>query len=338
MGKPTIYQIVRQTLGRAFRETGQALDRVGIKGRQMALTKRVIGDDPLFYQDHLSRHRQQMPLLRRGRPVISSDVAFLAPCATLIGSVHIGKNSSIFYKSILRADNCDNADAFRNGSRIGGGRMESIETNIPLGEMKDDSTNDDAVAADIGDGVADQKPRSYHSSEWDLDLDRFTRNKSNATGGGIFIGEDTNIQDNCIIDSKRDHTRIGNGVTVGHLSSIHSATIHDHCVIGMGVLVQEGVTVEEESFIAAGANVPKNTTVKSGELWVGNPAKKLRQLTSIERARLQHHAQAYVGVASNQKEVMSLGGNLPQSLAPYLSIGNEENNEDFSEENNTSAI
>jgi carbonic anhydrase/acetyltransferase-like protein (isoleucine patch superfamily) len=59
--------------------------------------------------------------------------------------------------------------------------------------------------------------------------------------------EHTNIQDGCIIDSTKYHTKIGNGVTVGHLASIHSATIHDHCLIGMGSLihVQEGVVVNE---------------------------------------------------------------------------------------------
>jgi carbonic anhydrase/acetyltransferase-like protein (isoleucine patch superfamily) len=295
MGKPSIYQKVRQTLGRAFRETGQALDRAGIKGQQMAVTRRVIGDDPVIYQDHLSRHRQQMPLLKRGKPVVSPDVAFLAPCATLIGSVHIGAGSSVFYKSILRADNCDRAEAFHrnndNDIAIGSGSEQSEST--ALSKQNDDSNNtSDAVvsAEEFDDQPA--TTASPHPEEWDLDPDRFIRNMSNATGGGIFIGEATNIQDGCIIDSTKDHTRIGNGVTVGHLASIHSATIHDHCLIGMGSLLQEGVVVQEESFIAAGANISKNTVVGSGELWVGNPARKIRDLTSKERERLHYQADA----------------------------------------------
>lgn len=290
MGKPTIYQKVRQTLGRAFRETGQALDRAGIKGQQMAVTRRVIGDDPVIYQDHLSRHRQQMPLLRRGKPVVSPDVAFLAPCATLIGSVHIGAGSSVFYKSILRADNCDRAEAFhRNNNAIGSGSEQSESTALSKQNDSNNNTSDAVVSVEEFD---DQPAASPHPEEWDLDPDRFVRNMSNATGGGIFIGEATNIQDGCIIDSTKDHTRIGNGVTVGHLASIHSATIHDHCLIGMGSLLQEGVVVQEESFIAAGANVSKNTVVGSGELWVGSPARKIRDLTSKERERLHYQADA----------------------------------------------
>ena len=242
MGKPTVYQRLRQGLGRAFRETGQALDRAGIKGKQMAITSRVIGDDPVIYQDHLSRHRQQMPLLRRGKPVVSKDVAFLAPCATLIGTVHVGAGSSIFYKSILRADNCDNAEAFNanhddeidpNLAIEGGQTSASNENSGDTSALKELVTVDEDDEDDL------EPSRKMHPSEWDLDEHRFQKTNSTATGGGIFIGEETNIQDGCIIDSSKDHTRIGNGVTVGHLVSIHSATVEDHCLIGMGALLQE---------------------------------------------------------------------------------------------------
>ncbi|KAL3937097.1 MAG: hypothetical protein SGBAC_007723 [Bacillariaceae sp.] len=266
MGPPTVVQRFRQTLGRALRETGQALDRLGIKGHQLAVTKQSIGDEPVIYEDNLSRHRHQMPLLRRGRPVISQDVAFLAPCSTLIGSVHVGAGSSIFYKSILRADNCENA--------------ESFSTDEPKSEG------------------------------WELDPERFTRQHTLAIGGGIFIGENTNIQDGCIIDAVTSHTTIGNGVTVGHMASIHSATVHDNCLIGMGSLLQEGVIVKEEAFIAAGAVIPKDTVVEAGELWAGKPARKLRDLTPEERQKLHYQANEYVGVAGTHKDVMELGGNL----------------------------
>ena len=304
MGKPTIYQRLRQGLGRAFRETGQALDRSGIKGKQLVLTQRMVGDDPVIYQDHLSRHRQQMPLLRRGKPVVSPQVAFLAPCATLIGTVHVGAGSSIFYKSILRADNCDNAEAFRRDQiDADSNNNNDMDPNLAIkkgssGGESSDSSNDTAATRELAtirdeeDYKIDEEPRKRHPSEWDLDEERFQKTNSTATGGGIFIGKETNIQDGCIIDASKDHTRIGNGVTVGHLASIHSATVGDHCLIGMGALLQEGVVVEEESFVAAGANIPKHTTVGSGELWVGSPARKIRDLTLHEREKLHYQADA----------------------------------------------
>ena len=234
---------IRHTLGRALRETGQALDRVGIRGRDQALKKRIVGDDPHIFDDFLSRHRHQMPLLERGRPKISPDVAYLAPCSSLIGTVRIGAGSSVWYGAILRGDYGENASSFRRD---------------------------------------DDEP-------WLLNENRFV-DGSSSVGGGIYIGEDSNVQDGCVITARKGHTVIGNGVTIGHLAQIHSSTVHDHSLIGMGSMILEGSVVEEESFVAGGAVVPPNTRIPSGELWVGNPARKLRNLTEEERAKLHYQA------------------------------------------------
>ena len=58
----------------------------------------------------------------------------------------------------------------------------------------------------------------------------------------------------------------------------------------MGALLQKGVVVNEESFVAAGAIVPRNTVIESGELWAGSPARKLRDLTPEEREKLHFQA------------------------------------------------
>jgi carbonic anhydrase/acetyltransferase-like protein (isoleucine patch superfamily) len=63
-------------------------------------------------------------------------------------------------------------------------------------------------------------------------------------------------------------------------------------ISGMGALIQEGVVVNEESFVAAGAVVPKGTVIESGELWAGVPARKLRDLTPKEREKLHYQASA----------------------------------------------
>jgi gamma-carbonic anhydrase len=240
----------RQTLGRALRETGQNMDRLGIRVESVFLQERRFGDDdPFFYKDHLSRHRQLLPLLKYGQPLISHDVAYLAPCATMIGSVRIGAGSSVWYKAVLRADECDNGSSYETGE---------AEGNV-----------------------------------WTLDPERFTDYRikdGDKIGGGIFIGENTNVQDSAVITARVGHTQIGNGVTIGHLAQIHSATIQDHCLIGMGSVINEGCEIQSESFIAAGAVLPAKTVVQSGELWAGIPARKLRELTAEQRAKLHYQA------------------------------------------------
>lgn len=300
---PTIWQRSRQTLGRSFRETGQALDRLGVKTASLAVTKHNYYDDPVIYEDHLSRHRHQFPLLWSGRPLVHKDVAYLAPCSTLIGSVHVGKGSSIWYGAILRADECANSDSFYNNNKS----KENDEGN---------GDNDDEA--------------------WELNDDRYS-DRIDHHGGGIFIGDNTNIQDNCIVTSRQNHCRIGDGVTVGHLAQIHSATVEDYCLIGMGAIIKENAVIEAESFVGAGCVVESGQIVKSGELWVGNPGRKLRDLSQDERKRLHYQSSAYVDVATGQHGVMALGGNCTQDMleeaaAAAKAAAAEEEEEDDEEQ------
>lgn len=274
MGPPSVLQRFRQIVGRAFRETGQALDRLGVKTASLAVTPHDYYDDPVVYEDHLSRHRHQFPLLWSGKPMISADVAYLAPCSTLIGSVHIGPGASVWYGAVLRADECANAESFDS---------------------------------DTG--------------EFELDERRF-RDRTHHHGGAIFVGANSNIQDGCILTARSNHCRIGNGVTVGHLAQIHSATVEDYCLIGMGSIIQEGARIETEAFVAAGAVIGKGQVVKSGELWVGNPGRKIRDLSAAEREKLHYQSSEYVLVATNQRGVMELGGNL--SEAELLAAADED--------------
>ncbi|XP_044475765.1 gamma carbonic anhydrase 1, mitochondrial-like [Mangifera indica] len=86
------------TLGRAIytvgfwiRETGQALDRLGC---------RLQGN--YYFHEQLSRHRTLMNIVDKA-PVVDKD-AFVAPSASIIGHVQVGRGSSIWYGCVLRGD------------------------------------------------------------------------------------------------------------------------------------------------------------------------------------------------------------------------------------------
>ena len=65
---------------------------------------------------------------------------------------------------------------------------------------------------------------------------------------------------------------------------LQSCVVKDNCLIGMNAVVQEGSIIEENSMIAAGAVVLPETHVPSGQLWAGNPAKYVRDVTEDEVA------------------------------------------------------
>jgi gamma-carbonic anhydrase len=76
-------------MGVAIRETGQALDRLGL----------VIADNEIF-RDHISRHRPIMNLYDK-RPIAAIDV-FVAPNASVIGQVLLLGEVSVWYGAVIR--------------------------------------------------------------------------------------------------------------------------------------------------------------------------------------------------------------------------------------------
>lgn len=112
----------------------------------------------------------------------------------------------------------------------------------------------------------------------------------------IRIGESTNIQDGTVIHvtQGRFATIIGDFVTVGHSVVLHGCTIKDRCLIGIGAIVLDDVTIGEESFIAAGSLVTPGTLIPPRSMVMGAPAKIRRQVSDEEVARINEHWQHYV--------------------------------------------
>lgn len=102
----------------------------------------------------------------------------------------------------------------------------------------------------------------------------------------IVIGARTNIQDGSIVhcDSPMPGapdgypTIIGDDVLIGHMAMIHGCMIGNRGFIGLGAIVMNGCTVEEDGMLGAGALLPEGKTIGPKELWVGRPAKLVREL------------------------------------------------------------
>ncbi len=111
----------------------------------------------------------------------------------------------------------------------------------------------------------------------------------------IRIGHESNIQDGCIVHVNSDiPTIIGNKVTIGHNVHLHACHLHDESLIGSGAIVLDGAVVESHAQVAAGALVAPGKTVRTGELWGGIPARKLRDLTPEEIEWIPGNADWYV--------------------------------------------
>ena len=119
----------------------------------------------------------------------------------------------------------------------------------------------------------------------------------------IRIGRGSNVQDGTVIhvDRRKHPTHIGDGVLIGHLCLIHGCTIESNAFVGMKACVMDGVIVESHAMVAAGALVTPGKRVRTGELWAGSPAKKMRDLTIEEIGYIDEAATLYAEYAEQYR-------------------------------------
>jgi carbonic anhydrase/acetyltransferase-like protein (isoleucine patch superfamily) len=112
----------------------------------------------------------------------------------------------------------------------------------------------------------------------------------------IQIGAHTNIQDGAILHGDPGQpTILEDYVTVGHRAVLHSAHVERGSLIGIGAVILNGVRIGAGSIIGAGAVVSKSVPPQT--LWVGVPAKLLRDVSDSEAEALIEHARRYEKLA-----------------------------------------
>lgn len=110
----------------------------------------------------------------------------------------------------------------------------------------------------------------------------------------ITIGDDTNIQDNCVLHEEFGHpVSVGSRVTVGHGAILHSCTIGDETLIGMGAIILNGAVIGSHCVVGAGALVTQNTVIPDGSLVYGSPARVKGQLDESAIEDIRQNAGAY---------------------------------------------
>ncbi len=117
----------------------------------------------------------------------------------------------------------------------------------------------------------------------------------------IKMGDKVNIQDGAVVHAtfEKSPTTIGSNVSVGHNAIVHGCTIHDNVLVGMGAIVMDDCVVECNSIIAAGAVLAKGTHVKSGSIYAGVPAKKIKEVSAeLLHGEIHRIADNYIKYAS----------------------------------------
>ena len=125
----------------------------------------------------------------------------------------------------------------------------------------------------------------------------------------IHIGARSNIQDGSVVHVTHDGpyapggfaVAVGHDVTVGHNVTLHGCQIGNFCLIGMGSIIMDGCVIEDENIVGAGSLVTPGKTLQSGYLWMGRPARRVRELSEQERDYLRYSASYYVDLKNRHK-------------------------------------
>ena len=89
----------------------------------------------------------------------------------------------------------------------------------------------------------------------------------------IRIGCNTSIQDNCTVHTDMGITcSIGDNVTVGHNAVVHSCTVEEKSLVGLGANILNRAVIKTGSIVAAGSVVREGQVVGPFELVTGVPA------------------------------------------------------------------
>ncbi len=111
----------------------------------------------------------------------------------------------------------------------------------------------------------------------------------------ITVGENSNIQDLSVIHTDPGQpTDIGANVTVGHRVIVHSATIGDGSLIGMGSTLLNRAKIGRNCLVGAGSLVTEGKEFEDDTLIFGSPARPSRKLSEMERAMLKMSSEGYV--------------------------------------------
>lgn len=111
----------------------------------------------------------------------------------------------------------------------------------------------------------------------------------------ITVGENSNVQDLSVIHTDPGQpVTIGANCTVGHRVILHSTTIGDGSLVGMGSTLLNRSRIGRNCLVGANTLVTEGKEFPDGSMIFGAPARVARALGEMELAMLKMSSSGYV--------------------------------------------
>ncbi len=118
---------------------------------------------------------------------------------------------------------------------------------------------------------------------------------ADAALGSIYIGANTNVQDNTVMRAGSGAIIIGRDTTIGHNVRMGPTRVGDQSLVGIGAVLADDTWVQDDVLLAAGAHTSPGQVLESGWLYGGRPAKAMTQLDDARREMMRTNIAHYLG-------------------------------------------
>ena len=117
----------------------------------------------------------------------------------------------------------------------------------------------------------------------------------------------TTVGDNTVILDRTTfmgQIKVGHDTLIGCGVTLDMCEVHDNAYVGHGACLCVGAIIESGSIVAAGTVIEKDVRVPTGELWAGNPGKKVALVTEEQASEMKHQLHDYLGAAKRHSQAI----------------------------------
>ena len=122
--------------------------------------------------------------------------------------------------------------------------------------------------------------------------------------GKVIVGDGCNVQENCILHMFPGKSVVlKDGAHVGHGAVIHGAELGEQVLVGMNSVIMDDVVLGDGSFVGALSLVPANKVFEPRSLIVGNPARRIKEVSDEMYNHKVEGTELYRQLPSEMKEI-----------------------------------
>lgn len=123
------------------------------------------------------------------------------------------------------------------------------------------------------------------------------------------IGRGSAVMDVAFLESPRGRpVVVGDSCIVSHGARLHGCQVGSECLIGIGAILLDGVSVGERSVVAAGTLLPPGTRIPPESFVIGSPGKVTRNTSQADQKWLREELQTLHEKAARYGRQAGSGG------------------------------